>query len=337
MAERNIIVIGCSVGGVEALQEIVRGLPKNFPATVFVAMHLAPQSTSVLPKILERAGPLPAHHPSDGEPIRTGHIYVAPPDQHLLIERDRIHLTSGPKENRHRPAIDPLFRTAARWYGARVIGVILTGSLDDGTAGLLAVKKRGGIAIVEDPDSAFCGDMPRNAMETAHADYVEPLDRIPELLAELVPQPVIGNGAPKGSQIDKESKFAEADMSAVEDENRPGTPSQFACPECGGVLWEMNEEKMLRFRCRVGHAYTANNLHVEQTEAVESALWAAMRALEEGASLAKRMAENAEKNRHVGLASRFREREKNKMEQAEILRNVILQAIEPPVEQPTGA
>lgn len=334
MAERNIVVIGCSVGGVEALQEVVRNLPKNFPAALFVVMHLAPQSTSVLPRILERAGPLPARHPQDGEPIRMGHIYVAPPDKHLLIERDRIHLTSGPKENRHRPAIDPLFRTAARWYGARVIGVILTGSLDDGTVGLLAVKKRGGTAIVEDPESAFCSDMPRNAMETVEVDYVEPLERIPGLLAELVPQPVTaGNGLPKASQIEKESKFAEVDMSAVEDENRPGTPSQFACPECGGVLWEMNDDKMLRFRCRVGHAYTANNLHVEQTEAVESALWAAMRALEEGASLARRMAENAEKRRHARLAARFRDREKNKMEHAELLRSVLLQAIEAPVEQ----
>jgi two-component system chemotaxis response regulator CheB len=262
---------------------------------------------------------------------------LPPPDQHLLIERDHIRLTTGPKENRHRPAIDPLFRTAARWHGARVIGVILTGSLDDGTAGLLAVKKRGGIAIVEDPEIACCGDMPRNAMETVDVDYVEPLERIPELLARLVPQPVSGNGAPKGSQIEKESKYAGLDMSAVEDENRPGTPSQFACPDCGGVLWEMDDDKMMRFRCRVGHAYTANNLHVEQTEAVESALWAAMRALEEGASLARRMAENAEKSRHPSLAMRFRDREKSKMEHANLLRKVILEAIEPPVEQPTGS
>ena len=336
MAERNIVVIGCSVGGVEALQTIMAGLPENFGAAIFVVLHLAPQSTSVLPKILERAGPLPASHPQDHERIRMGRIYVAPPDRHLVIEGDRIRLTAGPKENRHRPSVDPLFRTAARWHGPRVIGVILTGSLDDGTVGLLAVKKRGGVAIVEDPQTAVCGDMPRNAMEMVQVDYVEPLERIPGLLARLVPQQVAaGNGAPKGSQIEKESKFAELDMSAVEDENRPGTPSQFACPDCGGVLWEV-DDKMLRFRCRVGHAYTANSLHVEQTEAVESALWAAMRALEEGASLARRMAENAEKGHHARLAARFRDREKAKMEQAELLRNVILQAVEPPVEQPTG-
>jgi two-component system chemotaxis response regulator CheB len=174
-------------------------------------------------------------------------------------------------------------------------------------------------------------------METAEVDYVEPLERIPDILAQLVPQLVSGNGAPKGSQIEKESKFAEIDMSAVEDENRPGTPSQFACPECGGVLWEMDDDKMLRFRCRVGHAFTASSLHAEQAEAVESALWAAMRALEEGASLARRMKQNAEKSGHAGLAARFGEREKSKMEQAELLRKVMLQAIEPPVEQPTGS
>lgn len=337
MPERNIVVIGCSVGGVEALQRLVAGLPQGFPAAVFVVMHLAPQSTSVLPQILERAGALPASHAVHDEAFRMGRIYVASPDQHMVIERDRVHLAAGPKENRHRPAIDPLFRTAARWYGARVIGIVLTGALDDGTVGLLAIKKRGGIAIVQDPGTAFCSDMPRNALETVQVDYVKSLEQIPALLIDLVSHPVSGNGAPKGSQIAKESKFPDIDMDAVEDNKRPGTPSQFACPECGGVLWEMDDDKKLRFRCRVGHAYTASNLQAEQAEAVESALWAAMRALEEGASLARRMAENAEKKGHARLAFRFRERERNKMEQSEVLRNVILHAAEAPVEQPTGS
>src|SRR5215470_6686177 len=160
MAERNIIVIGCSVGGVEALQRLVSPLPQDFPAAFFVVLHLAPESTSVLPHILERSGRLPAIHPRDGEPVRKGRIYVAPPDKHLLIEDGKVRVVRGPKENRHRPAIDPLFRSAARWYGPRVIGVVLTGSLDDGTAGLLSIKKRGGIAIVQDPKDAICGEMP---------------------------------------------------------------------------------------------------------------------------------------------------------------------------------
>jgi two-component system, chemotaxis family, protein-glutamate methylesterase/glutaminase len=329
VAERNIVVVGCSMGGVEALQTLVAGLPENFPAAVLVVLHLAPQSTSVLPKILSRAGRLPAAHAVDGEPLRTGRIYVAPPDHHLLVENGHVRVSRGPKENRHRPAVDPLFRSAARWHGPGVIGVVLTGSLDDGAAGLWAVKKSGGLAIVQDPEDAVCGDMPRNAMEIVEPDYVASIDRIPELLRELVPQQVAArNGAGKSSIMAKEIKFAELDMSAVEDENRPGVPSQFACPDCGGVLWEIDDEAVPRFRCRVGHAFSANSLQAEQGDAVESALWAAMRALEEGASLARRMAENSEKRHHPRLAIRFRDREKNKTEQAEILRRLILESKE---------
>jgi two-component system chemotaxis response regulator CheB len=337
LAERNIIVIGCSVGGVEALQRLVADLPKNFPAALFVVLHLAPQSTSVLPEILMRAGPLPAIHPRDGEPIRTGRIYIAPPDHHLLIEDGKVRVVRGPKENRHRPAVDPLFRSAARWYGPRVIGVVLTGSLDDGTAGLLSIKKRRGIAIVQDLADAFCSDMPRSAMETVAVDYVAPIKRISELLQELVPAKVAENGGGGSSRLKKETEFAELDMKTIEDENRPGTPSPFGCPECGGVLWELDGEEILRFRCRVGHAYTANSLSVEQGEAVEGALWAAMRALEEGASLARRMADKAARRKRGSLESRFRERAEVKMQQAEILRKLIVEGKEEPIEMEKNA
>ena len=326
IAARNIIAIGCSVGGVEALQRLVAGLPKNFPAALFVVLHLAPQSTSVLPDILKRAGKMPAGHPHDGEAIRMGRIYVAPPDNHLMIEDGRVRVAHGPKENRHRPAIDPLFRSAARWYGPRVIGVVLTGALDDGTAGLLSIKRRGGIAIVQDPEDAVCGDMPRSAMETVQVDYMEPVDRMPELLEELVSAEVVENGTGRSSRLNKETDIAELDMNAIEDENRPGVPSPFACPECGGVLWELDGEKMLRFRCRVGHAYTASSLSVEQSEQMEGALWAAMRALEEGASLARRMAENAARSKHHRTESRYRERAEAKMSHAEVLRKLIVES-----------
>ena len=323
MAERNIIVVGASVGGVEALQRLVGGLPRHFHASIFVVLHLSRQSTSVLPEILTRVGSLPASHPRDGEPIRMGQIYVAPPDHHLLLDEGKVRISRGPKENRHRPAVDPLFRSAARWYGPRVIGVVLTGSLDDGTAGLLAIKKRGGLTMVQDPADAFCGDMPRSAMEVVDVDYVAPVDRIPELLRQLVPVQVAENGTGKSARLRKETEIAELkNMDAIEDENRPGVPSQFACPECGGVLWEMNGEEILRFRCRVGHAFTASSLGVEQVEAVEGALWAAMRALEEGASLARRMAEKAGR-KHAGIELRYRERADVKMQQAEILRRLI--------------
>ena len=329
MTERNIVVIGCSVGGVEALQTIVAGLPENFPAAIFVVLHISPQTHSLLPEILNRAGKLSAKHPIQGEQIKRGRIYIAPPDHHLIIEDGRIVLSRGPKENRHRPSVDPLFRSAARAYGRQVIGIILTGSLDDGTVGLQAVKKVGGVTIVQDPEDAFCPDMPRSAMDHVKTDYVVPASQIPALLAELVPERVAaGNGAGKNSQITKEIKLAEADMAAIEDDGRPGTPSQFACPECGGVLWQMDDTDMLRFRCRVGHAYTAQSLDVEQTVAVEGALWAAIRGLEESASLAKQMAEKAGGRKSHNVAKRFEESAREKMEQAAVLRNLVVEGKE---------
>jgi len=333
VAERNIIVVGCSVGGVEALQTLVAGLPARFRPSLFVVMHLAPQTTSVLPDILNRAGELPASHPRDGEGFRPGHIYVAPPDKHLLIEDGRMRVTHGPKENRHRPAVDPLFRSAARYHGRRVIGIILTGALDDGTAGLISIKKRGGVAVVQTPEDAMVADMPRNAIESVAADHVVPVAEIPDLLVELTAQQVSGNGAGESSRLLKETQIAELDMNAIEDENRPGVPSQFACPDCGGVLWELNGEEILRFRCRVGHAYTAESLSAEQNEQVESALWAAMRALEEGASLAKRLAARAESHKQPRITKRFQQQAKDKMAQAEVLRKLIVQGQEMPVEQ----
>ena len=325
-------MVGCSVGGVEALQNLVAALPGELHAALFVVLHLAPQGTSVLPEILTRAGQLPARHATDGEAIRMGRIYVAPPDKHMLLEDGRIRVVHGPKENRHRPAIDPLFRSAARWYGAQVIGIVLTGSLDDGTAGLLSIKKAGGLAMVQDPDEAFCSDMPRNALEIVDVDHVASVRKIAKLLLQLTPTKAPENGRGRSARLKKETKIAELDMDAIEDENRPGNPSAFACPDCGGVLWELDGEEMLRFRCRVGHAYTAATLSVAQSEAVEGALWAAMRALEEGASLARRMAENAALTRHPGVEKRFRESAEAKMEQAEVLRKLILASKNEPIE-----
>ena len=200
MAGRNIIVVGCSVGGVKALQKLAAGLPENFSASIFVVMHLAPETTSVLPDILARAGSLPASHPRDGEAFRPSHIYVAPPDHHLLIENGRMRVKRGPRENRYRPGVDPLFRSAARAHGRHVIGVVLTGGLDDGTAGLLSIKKRGGVAVVQDPNDAQLADMPRSAIESVAVDYVVPLDRMPGLLAEVAAQQVSDNGASRSSR-----------------------------------------------------------------------------------------------------------------------------------------
>lgn len=332
MAERNIVVIGCSVGGVEALQTIAAGLPENFHAAVFIVLHVAPQSRSVLPDILNRVGPLPAKHPIQREQVRGGHIYIAPPDHHMIIEDSHIILSRGPKENRHRPSVDPLFRSAARAYGRQVIGIVLTGSLDDGTVGLQIVKKAGGVAIVQDPNDAFCADMPRSAIDHVKVDHIVPLTQIAALLAELVPQPVAsGNGAGKNAQARKEIRYAEADMAVIEDDARPGTPSQFACPDCGGVLWELEDEGMLRFRCRVGHAYGAESLLAAKNEELEGALWTALRTLEEKSALHRRLAEKAQAGQNLRVAKNFRDTAEDMHRQAQTIRSVLLEREQPPL------
>src|SRR5215203_640683 len=192
MPGRDIVVVGTSAGGVEALRTLVGGLPKHFPGSVFVVMHTAADAPGVLAQILDRSGPLPAINASNHDGIRPGYIYVAPPDFHLLLEPGHVRLSHGPKENRFRPAVDPLFRSAAQHFGPRVVGVILTGSLDDGTSGLWAVKSLGGAAVVQDPDEAFMSSMPQSALEHVEVDYKLPLAEIPGVLARLASMTVAG-------------------------------------------------------------------------------------------------------------------------------------------------
>jgi two-component system chemotaxis response regulator CheB len=256
MPGHDIIVIGASAGGVEALVILVRALPPELPAAVFIVLHIPAESPNLLAGILKRSGPLDALEPVDGMPIELRHIYVAPPDRHMLIKLDKIRVVRGPSENRHRPAIDPLFRSAAQAYGPRVVGVILTGALDDGTAGLLAVKRRGGVAIVQDPKEALFPSMPSSALAHVQVDRISPLAGIGPLLAELanteVPLEQV-ESVPR--DIQKETALTEMDIAMMENQEHIGTPSTFSCPECGGILWELEEGGLLRFRCRVGHAF----------------------------------------------------------------------------------
>src|SRR3954447_7077747 len=200
MANHAIIVVGASLGGVEALQELTAALPKDLPAAVFVVLHVGAQAPSLLPHILSRCGQLKAVHPEDGEEIRAGRIYVAPPDNHLIVEYGYVRVVKGPKENRHRPAVDVLFRSAARAYGNQVVGVVLTGSLDDGTAGMLAIRLRGGICIVQDPESAFCPDMPKSVLRQLEPDYTLRLNEIAPTLERIAqttataPDPPVSRG-----------------------------------------------------------------------------------------------------------------------------------------------
>jgi two-component system, chemotaxis family, protein-glutamate methylesterase/glutaminase len=325
MAGHDIIVIGASAGGVEALSELVKGLPEDLPAAVFVVLHVPSNSTSVLARILNRAGPLPARAATDFESILPGHIYVARSDCHLLVKRDFMRLTRGPKENSVRPAIDPLFRTAARYHGRRVIAIILSGMLDDGTAGLAAVKSRGGIAIVQDPDEAMYAGMPRSALENLAVDYCLPVAKISEMLVRLASEPVAEEGDLAVSEdMEQETDIAEFDLQELKDEGRPGTPSRYTCPECHGVLFEIEEQDLLRFRCRVGHAYSSETLIDEQSQALEAALWAALRSLEENISLARRLAERMREQGNSRSAARFDERAQGLETRVSVIRKALI-------------
>jgi two-component system chemotaxis response regulator CheB len=321
----DIIVVGASAGGVEALTTLVQGLPEDLPAALFIVLHIPAQATSALPVILERAGTCPAAHAVNGEPIWQGHIYVAPPDLHLLIERGRVRLLRGPKENRSRPAVDPLFRSAARAYGPRVVGVILTGALNDGTAGLLAIKRRGGIAVVQDPSDAFFPSMPASALEYVKVDHCLPLARIPTLLTRLAREPAEPESYyPIPEDMKMETNIQEMDESALESGPRPGKISAFTCPECKGPLWEVRDGELLRFRCRVGHAFTAESMLDGQSEAVEEALWAALNILQESSQMSRRMADEARLRNRQYAAAHFEQMAREKMERISTLRNVLL-------------
>jgi len=290
LAKHDVIVIGASAGGVEAISRLVAELPRDMRASVFVVLHIS-RGRSMLPEILTRAGRLPAAHPTDGEPLQYGRIYVAPPDHHLIIQEGIVRVAHSASENGVRPAVDPLFRSAARVYGPRVIGVVLTGALDDGTAGVAAIKEAGGVTIAQDPDEAFSPGMPRSAISTGMVDHVIVLRDIPLLLTALVEEDAPPAPASSGPHMrPMEPDLAEMPL-ALKGEDRPGRPSVFTCPECHGTLWEADEARVLRFRCRVGHIYSAESMLAAQTDEVDRALWVALRTLEERAALAHRLAE----------------------------------------------
>jgi two-component system chemotaxis response regulator CheB len=293
MARRDIIVIGASAGGLQALLELLAPLPVELPAAIFIVVHSSPEGTGMLPEILERSAAWKARYAEDGAAIEHGRIYVAPPDHHLLVKRSGIRVTRGPRENRFRPAVDPLFRTAARAFGSRVIGIVLSGGLDDGTHGLEMIKRHGGIAIAQDPQHAVIQGMPLSAIQNVEVDHILNPGAMGAKLALLVREEVDDEAGlvPEGPDV------AEGLTDNLRTGHMPGPPSPYTCPECGGALWELEDGRLLRFRCHVGHGYTAESLAVDQGEGLEYTLWSALRALEEQAALWRRMAQHAE---HVG-------------------------------------
>jgi two-component system chemotaxis response regulator CheB len=322
MPNRDVIVIGASAGGVEALQEVVRGLPRDLPAAVLVVLHMPPAGGRSLPGILARATDLvvgPAH---DGEALEHGRVYVCVGDKHLLVGADEVHVRAGPRENGHRPAVDPLFRSAARFYGPRVIGVILSGTLSDGTAGLHAVKRRGGVAVVQDPVDALYDGMPVNAMEYARVDHVAPAKEIGPLLVRLVHDAAGAEPDEPPEVMRKEVAVTEVGDEALQAEH-PGRPSPWPCPDCNGVLWQIDDGPLLRFRCRVGHAWSAEALLEVQSEEVEAALWVALRALQDRAALSSALADQAEHEGRRISAGRFRGESREIRHSVEVLRRLL--------------
>lgn len=284
----HVVVIGASAGGVTALIEISNALPRFFGAAVCIVQHIG-TNPSLLPELLCFRGANPAMHAEDGQRLTSGTLHVAPPDRHLLLDGDVLRLTHGPKENHARPAIDPLFRSAALSAGPRVIGVVLTGQMDDGAAGLKAIKDCGGIAIVQDPDTAIEPQMPRSALATVDADHCVPLAGIAPLLARLVGTRPPEMRPPVPAEVAREVTINKGDATL---ENLIGiaTPSPLTCPDCGGGLWEMNEARPLRYRCHTGHAYSALSLSAAQKDAAEHALWSGVRSLREREMLLRRVA-----------------------------------------------
>ena len=324
VATHDIVVIGASAGGVEALSTVLAGLPRDLRAAVLVVLHLA-RGRSMLPEILSRAGRLPAAHPEDGDPLEYGKVYVARPDYHLIVEPGKVRVVHGPTENGCRPAVDPLFRSAARAYGPRVIGVVLTGALDDGTAGLAAVKEAGGVAIVQDPEEAFAPSMPNSARALVAVDHVLPMGEIGLLISKLTLEQT---GSPAAKSTAPHVAAMESDLAAprlaLQESDRPGKVSVFTCPECHGTLWEADERGIVRYRCRVGHVYSAESMLSAQTDSVDRALWIALRSLEERAALTHRLANRAEQRQHKWVARAFAERAEAADSHAAVIRELLV-------------
>jgi two-component system, chemotaxis family, protein-glutamate methylesterase/glutaminase len=330
MSDRSgVIVIGGSAGAIDALLRLTPALPAALDARVFLAVHVSANAVSALPAILTRAGHLPARHPKDGEATEPGVIYVAPPDYHLLVKRGAVRVVRGPRENGHRPAIDPLFRTAAASYGPRVIAVVLSGNLDDGAAGVRAVAAAGGSVIVQDLDEAPYPSMPAHALASASSATAAPIADIPALLSRLLSTlpPEVADMSLDAPHSQPPLDPVELDADASEAFTRQGRSSGLTCPECHGGIFELEVEGVARFRCRVGHSFSSDTLYVEQRASLENALWTAMRALEESAELANRLVRRASGKGNTSVANTFRRNAEVYRQRAEVIRQVLREGL----------
>jgi two-component system, chemotaxis family, protein-glutamate methylesterase/glutaminase len=321
---RNLVVIGASAGGVEALRALVAELPEDLPAAVLVVLHLRSGGTSALAHILDRSGRLPAVTASPRQDLRRGTIVVAPPDHHLLVDDGQYVLSRGPTESGHRPAVDALFRSAARAAGARVIAVVLSGVLDDGAAGAVAVARRGGLVAIQDPTEALYPGMPEAVAELITPDHVLPAAALGTMLGRRAGEPVELAGTPPPSELEsREANIARhGEHSVAHDLAELGELAGYACPDCdGGLLLLSGTERM---RCRVGHAWTAEALLAAQADRTEKALWTAYRMLEERAELAIRLEELARGRDSDAMVRRHADEGREAREAAAVLRTLLL-------------
>lgn len=337
MSTPRLVVVGASAGGVEALRGLLSLLPADLPAAVLVVMHMAPGAPSVLPRILGRASRLPVNEALDGLPIEAGRVYVAPGDQHLIVEDGHLALVRGPRENGHRPALDPLFRSAARAHGARVAGVVLSGNLSDGTHGLAQVRHHGGTTLVQEPSEALFDGMPRSAIAEVEVDAVLPLAGLAAAIERFARPEArrregVGVGAPAGSDetvvagaTDEVELDGVGHVDAGPEANAAlgGALAPYTCPECHGNLWEISDGRPVRFRCRVGHSYDEPTLVDHKDVALEAALWTAVTALEENASLARQVAGRAGRHGRALAATQFAERARLLDQRARTVRAVL--------------
>ena len=322
--DQRIIVIGASAGGFEAFKKIIQGLPEDFDASIFIVWHMSPDIRGVLPQVLNRLNKIAAAHAYNNEEIKPNRIYVAPPDHHMLVENGKVLITHGPKENRFRPAVDPLFRSAAYAYGNRVIGVILSGALDDGTAGLWTVKHYGGVAIVQDPMDAEVASMPENAMRQVKIDYCVGVSELPQLLVRLSKEPLTENAVVMNDEQTKKEIEIAAEKSAMKNGDlqfKELTP--FTCPECHGVLSRLHNDNIVRYRCHTGHAYSTDAL-MASTEKIEDSLYSAIRGMDESIILLNHLGDHYSEANQPKLAALYFKKAKEAHERSQPIRKAAL-------------
>jgi two-component system, chemotaxis family, protein-glutamate methylesterase/glutaminase len=318
---QRIIVIGGSTGGFEAFKTIVQKLPPDLGAAVFIVWHMSADVNGLLPQVLNRENTLVASNAVNNEPIQNNHIYVAPPDHHLLVREGKVQITRGPKENRFRPAVDPLFRSAAYTYGNRVIGIILSGGLDDGTAGLWTIKHYGGIAVVQHPEDAQVSSMPENAIRQVKVDHIVPASEIAALIVRLLQEPVSENNVTmRDEQTKKEIDIAAEENGMEHGFLKFGELTPYSCPECHGVLSRLQNGDIVRYRCHTGHAYTADVLITAITEKIEDSLYNAIRGIDESIMLLNHIGDHYAEVNEPRLAALYFKKANEAEDRAQLVR-----------------